>query len=72
MAQALAFNATCCLDCDDPVTVNVPGPSGIATGVVDPEGSVTAIAPKLYWNSANQTLWIKNSGTGNTGWIQLI
>lgn len=44
-----------------------PG-GGWLKGVVDPEGVVTATAPAGYVNTANQTFWIKESGTGNTGW----
>lgn len=45
---------------------------GGLTGVVNPEGNVTGVPGQTYWNSANQSFWIKNSGTGNTGWVQLI
>lgn len=41
-------------------------------GVVDPEGVVTASPGTTYWNSSNNTLWVKVSGTGNTGWVQII
>lgn len=50
------------------------GGSGLFTlGVVDPEGVVTAPAGTGYLNTALQTMWIKQSGSGNTGWTpQLI
>lgn len=48
------------------------GGGAIAPGVVDPEGVVTGTPGQTYWNTANTTLWIKSSGTGNTGWTQLI
>lgn len=52
------------------------GGSGVAFnlgGVVDPEGVVTAVQWSHYTNSANQTMWIRESaGVGNTGWLQFI
>ena len=42
------------------------------TGEGDPEGSVTAPVGYLYLRSdggASTTLYIKESGTGNTGWV---
>ena len=42
------------------------------TGVVNPEGSVTATPGTTYYNTANQSFWTKGSGSGNTGWVQLI
>lgn len=71
MAATLPFQSTCCQTCDDPVTTQVPGPSGLATGIVNPEGVVNASLAKLYWNSANNTLWV-NKGDGLTGWIQVV
>lgn len=48
------------------------GQSGIV-GVVDPEGVVTATPGTVYLNTALQTFWVKQSGSGNTGWTpQLI
>jgi hypothetical protein len=44
----------------------------IATGSANPEGSVTAPAGSLYLRTsagAGTTLYIKESGSGNTGWI---
>jgi len=43
----------------------------ITTGVGPPEGSVTANMGSLYLNrsgGASTTLYVKTSGTGNTGW----
>lgn len=45
---------------------------GVTPGVVDPEGAVTGGPGSTYYNSNNGTFWIKSSGTGNTGWVQLI
>jgi len=49
--------------------------SGATTsgGVVNPEGVVVANQYSLYYNSANDTFWVKRTGSGNnTGWSQLI
>lgn len=43
-----------------------------SVGTSDPEGSVTANTGSIYYNSNNATLWVKQSGSGNTGWVQLI
>lgn len=46
--------------------------STIFSGVGDPNGVVTANAGALYTNlsgGASQTLWVKESGAGSTGWI---
>ena len=43
------------------------GQSGIV-GVVDPEGVVTATPGTLYTNTATSNVWVKRSGSGNTGW----
>lgn len=49
------------------------GGGGGSVGVVDPNGAVTGSPGDLYFNSANQTFWVKASGTStDTGWIQLI
>lgn len=40
------------------------------TGAGSPEGSVTANPGSLYFNQTDSTLWIKTTGTGNTGWVQ--
>lgn len=44
----------------------------IAPGVVNPEGVVVASPGATYRNTANDTFWSKDTGTGNTGCIQLI
>lgn len=41
-------------------------------GVVDPEGVVSQPAGKYYFNTANNSFWVKRTGTGNTGWQQLL
>ncbi len=47
------------------------GGSG-STGVGSPEGVVTATAGTMYFDTTGQSLWIKSSGIGSTGWTQLI
>jgi len=42
-----------------------------ATGDGSPEGAVTGAVGDLYTDSTNGHLYIKGSGTGNTGWVQL-
>lgn len=44
----------------------------ITLGEGSPEGLVTADPGHLYLNhegGAGATLWVKESGTGNTGWV---
>lgn len=44
----------------------------ITTGANTPEGAVTAVVGSLYLRNnggANTTLYVKESGTGNTGWV---
>ena len=48
-----------------------PGGSGLS-GTVDPEGAVTASAGTTYANRTTHTLWLKETGAGNTGWAQYI
>lgn len=46
--------------------------ANILSGSGSPEGSVTATVGKLYLRTnggANTTLYVKESGTGNTGWV---
>jgi len=41
-------------------------------GSGNPEGSVIAINSSLYINEDDpSTIWLKETGTGNTGWVQL-
>lgn len=54
-------------------SIQIGGSSGptISTGSGSPEGVVTAPIGSLYTNSsggASTTLYVKTSGTGNTGW----
>jgi len=53
--------------------VSVNGVTAIWTaGTGTPEGAITAVVGSLYTRTdggANTTLYIKESGTGNTGWV---
>lgn len=42
------------------------------SGTGSPEGSITAVVGSLYTDTAGgvgSTLWVKESGSGNTGWV---
>lgn len=42
---------------------------GGLSGAGSPEGVITANPGTTYWNTtAPKELWVKDSGTGNTGW----
>ena len=48
------------------------GTPSIYSGSGDPNSTVTAVPGSLYMNSAgggNTSLWVKESGSGNTGWV---
>ena len=45
--------------------------SGLA-GAGSPEGVVTANPGRTYLNTTDEGFWVKKTGTGNTGWINLI
>lgn len=46
---------------------------GITVGTGSPEGALTATGPHFYYKQdAPIALWILPSGTGNTGWIELL
>lgn len=47
------------------------GGAGIV-GTGSPEGAETAEPGTIYFDSAGDSLWVKESGSGDTGWIQLI
>lgn len=50
----------------------VGGAAVTPTGVVDPEGVETAVVGTFYVNTADKTLWFKETGSGNTGWVQYV
>lgn len=54
------------------IIFNVLGGQIIVTGDGDPEGVVSAVKGSLYLRAdggAGTTLYVKESGNGNTGWI---
>lgn len=54
------------------ISINASGGPNIKSGSGSPEGVVTAPAGSVYVDSgggASTTLYVKESGTGNTGWI---
>lgn len=48
------------------------GIGGGLAGSGSPEGFVTANPGATYWDQTGKSLWVKDSGTGNTGWEQII
>lgn len=50
----------------------VTGGGGTLQGSGSPEGVVTAVTGTIYTDSTNHTQWNKESGAGNTGWVQYI
>jgi hypothetical protein len=48
------------------------GSTVLTPGVIDPEGSVVGTPGQTYFNTTLSTFWIKASGVGNVGWVQLI
>jgi len=51
-----------------------PGGVAIYTGEGSPEGAITASPGSLYLNKlggADTTAYVKETGTGNTGWSAL-
>lgn len=53
------------------IQLNTTGTPGILTGAGSPEGVVIASPGTLYTNTnggTNTTLYVKTSGSGNTGW----
>ncbi len=47
------------------------GGSGVV-GTGSPEGVVTAAPGTLYFDSTADSMWIKETGVGSVGWIQVI
>lgn len=46
--------------------------TGTFSGSGSPEGAVTASPGSTYLDTSDNSFWSKNSGSGNTGWVQLI
>ncbi len=56
------------------VQTQYPANSLVLTGVGTPEGNITAPVPTVYLRSdggTNTTLYVKESGSGNTGWAAI-
>lgn len=43
-----------------------------SSGVGSPEGSITKSPGAFRWDPTNEILYVKDTGTGNTGWIQIL
>jgi len=50
----------------------VSGGGASLAGVGSPEGVVTATPGTIYTDTSGHTLWSKETGVGNTGWLQYI
>jgi hypothetical protein len=48
------------------------GATTITSTGVSPEGVVTADAGNFVFDNVANTFWVKSTGSGNTGWLQLI
>lgn len=46
--------------------------AGGLSGAGSPEGAVIASPGVTYLNTTDDSFWVKKTGTGNTGWINLI
>jgi hypothetical protein len=73
MSESICSNC----QCPTPEVINVPGAPGVdaepvAPDVVDPEGVKVGTPGQTYLNSNTGSFWVKQTGTGNTGWLQLI
>ena len=72
MVYDTTLNQICVWDGTIWLFVTSTGGATIYTGVVDPEGVVTAQPGSIYFNiaiAASPVQIIKGSGTGNTGWV---
>ncbi len=53
-------------------TTSTPTPNTVTSGTGTPQGAVTAPIGSVYLNlsgGSGTTLYVKESGTGNTGWV---
>jgi hypothetical protein len=72
MVYDVTIQSLCIWDGSSWSIVFPPSTATILTGVVDPEGIVTAIPGSIYFNiaiAASPVQFVKGSGTGNTGWV---
>lgn len=58
--------------CDIAVDGAGGGGGGGLAGAGSPEGVVSASPGTTYLDTTTDGFWVKKTGTGNTGWIQLI
>lgn len=43
-----------------------------SSGSGSPEGVVSRSPGALYWDTTGQSLYVKNTGSGNTGWLSIL
>lgn len=48
-----------------------PG-TGTFSGTGSPEGVVTASPGSTYLQTESGSFWMKQTGTGNTGWLEIV
>ncbi|SRR6266542_3304801 len=51
---------------------NITGGGGGLAGAGSPEDVTTASPGTTYLDTSTNSFWVKSSGVGNTGWVQLI
>lgn len=51
---------------------NGAGGGGGLSGSGSPEGVETANPGTTYWDATNDVFYVKDTGTGNTGWREII
>lgn len=44
-------------------------PASDLSGTASPEGVITGSPGKTFWNTTTKKLYVKDTGTGNTGWV---
>jgi len=52
--------------------ISVGGGGAGAIGAGSPEGVTAASPGTTYYNTTDGSFWVKETGVGNTGWVQLI
>ena len=70
VTEKLEVSGNCVID--GTIYLNTAKTVGIFTGTGDPEGAVTASIGSTFHRTdggASTTLYVKESGTGNTGWV---
>lgn len=51
---------------------SITGGGGTTSGTGSPEGVITAPEGTTYLDRSTGNFWAKQTGSGNTGWLQLI